>query len=273
MTNKPLISYCLPVLNEEFFLPVYLESILTSPFPYELVITDGGSTDGTREILEQFHRDHPEIYVDLKWAPQSGKPYTDDWHESEIRNDLLSRCSGHYIALIDADEVVNTPDLVQIITDMAVNNKTLAQMKMVPFWGDLKHVRLSVPTDYRWFGIPLGRVIKNKTWTYNRKQHHCKLEPSTGDNALDLLLDVDYPIYHLHYGFGQAGVKPGDNRRADLLRPEDNISMYAVPDIIEDPDFSAKNWKTDVGWVIHVATEKYEGPWPSVLEKYLQCLK
>jgi hypothetical protein len=45
--------------------------------------------------------------------------------------------------------------------------------------------------------------------------------------------------------------------------------MYSVPNIIEDPDFCVKNWKTDVGWIINVAVQEYHGPWPSVLEKYL----
>ncbi len=269
LSNNPLVSYCLPVLNEEFFLPIYLENIVKSPFKngLELVITDGGSTDNTQNIIEEFiYKYYKHINIDYKVSPQEGKAYTNDWKENEVRNDLLKRCKGDYIALIDADEIADPTDIMCTINNMIINNSTLASMKFVPFWGDLHHVRLSVQTDYRWYGIPIGRVIKNGHWNYNDKEHHCVIQSITDNNKQ---IQVEYPLYHLHYGFGKDGIKSGDNRRADLLDPKDNISMYKVPDIVENPDFSDKCWTTDVGWILHVLTQEYEGPWPEVLEKYL----
>ena len=260
--QQPIISYCTPVLNEEIFLPFYLENLTYSTIPVELVITDGGSTDKTVELIEEFTIAHPDIHINFKYAPQEGKPYTDDWNEHEVRNDLLQRCKGQFIVLADSDEIIEPKDVKQIITEMNINKHTLAYMKFIPFWETLKKVRLNGLTDPRWFGLEIGRIIKNNCYEYNNKAHHCGLIPIIDHISTS---KFNYPVYHLHYGFGQAGLKPGDNRRAELLDPELNISMYAVPDIIDNPDFSDKCWTTDVGWILNVKTEEWKGPWPKCL--------
>ena len=265
MSEPLLISYCTPVLNEELFLPFYLRNLALTEAPCELVVTDGGSTDNTVGLIEQFASEHPHIRVDLEVIKQTGRPYTDDWDEGVARNHLLDRCRGELVVLADADEIIEAKDLTVVFATMAITGYSLAHLFFVPFWGSLRKVRVNTPEDARWFGIQLGRIIRNGHWRYSDKSHHCVITQT----GLGSTGSFDVRAYHLHYGFGKAGIKPGDNRRADLLRPEDNISMFAVPDIIEDPDFSDKKWKTDVGWVMHVQTEEYRGPWPEVLKDNL----
>src|ERR1051325_3406147 len=52
-TDQPTISVILPVLNEERVIAQTLQSLL-SLMPYEIIVVDGGSTDRTRAICEQF---------------------------------------------------------------------------------------------------------------------------------------------------------------------------------------------------------------------------
>ena len=53
--NAIEISVVIPVLNEEDSIRQLLEDVLNQTFkPAEIVITDGGSTDRTREIIEEF---------------------------------------------------------------------------------------------------------------------------------------------------------------------------------------------------------------------------
>lgn len=55
MTDSPLISVVIPLFNGMDFLPQTLASVLSQTYPnIELVITDGGSTDGSREWLEDY---------------------------------------------------------------------------------------------------------------------------------------------------------------------------------------------------------------------------
>jgi len=54
-SNPIEISVVVPVLNEEGSVRVLIEGLLAQTLlPHEIVITDGGSVDATREIIEEF---------------------------------------------------------------------------------------------------------------------------------------------------------------------------------------------------------------------------
>jgi glycosyltransferase involved in cell wall biosynthesis len=54
------ISIVIPVYNEALLLPLVLKKVLQAPLPEgcekEIVIVDDGSTDGTAEVLSQYHQ-------------------------------------------------------------------------------------------------------------------------------------------------------------------------------------------------------------------------
>lgn len=53
--NMPLISAVTPCLNDAYYLPEMIESFLAQDYPNkELIVQDGGSTDGTHEILRSY---------------------------------------------------------------------------------------------------------------------------------------------------------------------------------------------------------------------------
>ena len=58
-TDGQTISVCVvvPVLNEAKYIASCVESILSQTYPCQVLILDGGSTDGTLEILEKYAQD------------------------------------------------------------------------------------------------------------------------------------------------------------------------------------------------------------------------
>jgi len=55
MNKQPLISILMPSYNQAEFLPQAIESVLDQQYPAkELIVIDGGSTDGSRAILERY---------------------------------------------------------------------------------------------------------------------------------------------------------------------------------------------------------------------------
>jgi len=55
MSEPPLISIVVPTLNQARFIEQTLASIIGQNWPRtELIVIDGGSTDGTREIVQRF---------------------------------------------------------------------------------------------------------------------------------------------------------------------------------------------------------------------------
>ena len=59
-TTLPTVSIILPVLNEEAQLERCLRSVAEQSYPsiIEVVVADGGSTDGTRSVVSKFAKVH-----------------------------------------------------------------------------------------------------------------------------------------------------------------------------------------------------------------------
>ncbi|HEV8699783.1 MAG TPA: glycosyltransferase family 2 protein [Candidatus Polarisedimenticolia bacterium] len=66
MTPLPFVSIVMPCLNEREFIVSCLESVRHQDYPperLEILVADGGSSDGTRQILERMAREDSRIRV------------------------------------------------------------------------------------------------------------------------------------------------------------------------------------------------------------------
>lgn len=104
------VSVIIPVLNEAYYLVDTLLnlSVLSSPV-YEIIVVDGGSTDGTLEHIQGFD-------VKIIKCKEAGRALQ--------MNEGAKTASGDYFCFLHADTTVPV-DLVQIII------KTLNQPKVV----------------------------------------------------------------------------------------------------------------------------------------------
>lgn len=101
--KNPLVSISMPAYNAEGYIGEAIESILSQTYTnFELIIVDDGSTDGTREVINQY--DDPRIV----------KIFSDK-NRSLIttRNHIASIAKGKYLALLDADDRA-LPDRLQL---------------------------------------------------------------------------------------------------------------------------------------------------------------
>lgn len=103
--KKPALSLCMIVKNEEGRLARCLMSAI--PVVDEIVIVDTGSTDRTKEIAKTFGA---KVY-DFEW--------TEDF--SEARNVSLSKATGNWILVLDADETISPLDYDRL-TKIVKNN-------------------------------------------------------------------------------------------------------------------------------------------------------
>jgi glycosyltransferase involved in cell wall biosynthesis len=62
-TAGPLVSFLVPVHNEERTLARVLDAIAALPLEHEIIVVDDGSTDGTAAVLEAWRAGHPTIVV------------------------------------------------------------------------------------------------------------------------------------------------------------------------------------------------------------------
>lgn len=97
MKPAPLLTYIVPVYNTAAFLPRCLQSIIDQPVAAddcEVLVVDDGSTDGSRELVERFARDYPQVH--LLAQPNAGV--------SAARNLALDNARGTYVAFVDSDD-------------------------------------------------------------------------------------------------------------------------------------------------------------------------
>ncbi len=105
-TARPTVSVAMIARNEEANLARTLEGLR---WVDQVVIVDSGSTDGTPRIAREFGAEH-SFHRDFKG-------------HAEQKNVAIAKCTGDWILLLDADEVV-TPELgKEIQATLASSNK------------------------------------------------------------------------------------------------------------------------------------------------------
>jgi len=96
----PKVSICIPTFNRKDYLAETLESIYSQTYKdYEVLVVDDGSTDGTKEMLEE--RGYNLRY---HWQENAGN--------AAARNTLLKMAQGKYVAFLDSDDLF-TPDAIE----------------------------------------------------------------------------------------------------------------------------------------------------------------
>jgi glycosyltransferase involved in cell wall biosynthesis len=109
--GMPLVSVSMPVFNSERYIAEAIESILAQTYTnFELIIVDDGSSDRTREIVDQF-TDKRIIKV---YSDQNRGLIT-------TRNLIAGMAKGKYLALLDADDRA-FPERLALQVDFLENN-------------------------------------------------------------------------------------------------------------------------------------------------------
>lgn len=95
---RPVISIIIPTLKEEQFLGRTLENLKELVLPHEIIITDGGSTDGTLAIARRYT---DKIVV---WDKPRRQTF------GEAKNAGATIANGEFLVFIDADVMIPNPD-------------------------------------------------------------------------------------------------------------------------------------------------------------------
>jgi glycosyltransferase involved in cell wall biosynthesis len=106
----PRISIVTPSLNQAAFLPRTLESVLSQQGDFELeyVVQDGGSTDGSAEILRRY-----EPRIALRVEKDAG--------QSDAINRGLRRTTGEIIGWVNSDDLLLPGALARVAAAFAAN--------------------------------------------------------------------------------------------------------------------------------------------------------
>ncbi len=114
--SLPLVSICTRTYNLENFIAEALDSFLMqkTDFPFEVVIDDDCSTDGTVEVIKKYMEKYPNIINENLLKKNIGV------RMNFIKN--MQRAKGKYIAPCDGDDYWTDPLMLQKHVDFLEKN-------------------------------------------------------------------------------------------------------------------------------------------------------
>lgn len=116
--SKPLVSVQCITYNHALYIEDAIKGFLLqeTDFPIEVWIHDDASTDGTREIIEDYQKRYPRI---IKTILQIENQYSKG---NKPRHILSDKCTGKYIALCEGDDFWCLPEKLQTQANFLESN-------------------------------------------------------------------------------------------------------------------------------------------------------
>ena len=191
--SKMPISVCIIAKNEEKYIEECLKKL--QPYGFEIVVTDTGSTDRTKEIAEKY----ADKVIDFEWI--------NDF--SAAKNFCASHASNNWILSLDCDEYMESVDLRILRVLLQQKPKQVGVIRM-------KNIQLRENGE-------LGYSVDNLPRLYNRNYYifekpiHEQLVPKKNDS--EILEGFLMPMEVIHHGYaidGEAMVKKQE-RNLEIL--------------------------------------------------------
>lgn len=110
--NRTELSIVIPTLNEEKYIGSLLQDVLGSTYKsFEVVVSDSGSEDKTKKIVENFAERYP--FIKLVGAGRGA---------ATARNKGVATATGRYILFLDADQSISRTFIESSLSEMKEKN-------------------------------------------------------------------------------------------------------------------------------------------------------
>lgn len=102
-TNEIMVTIRCITFNHAQYIRPCLDGFLMQKtnFKYEILIHDDASTDGTKEIIEEYANKYPDIFIPLY---ETENQYSKYGHLMVVRKLMDTKIHGKYTALCEGDD-------------------------------------------------------------------------------------------------------------------------------------------------------------------------
>ena len=160
-----LLSIIIPVYNNVNYIGKAIDNYLfLASDKTELVIMDGGSTDGTVEIIQSYAKNHPEI----RWNSEK------DDGQSDAMNKGIHISRGQFISFLNVDDYYSSGTFSQVIKILENDNSINFLVGDCNVWdenGDLIYINKPSKLD-KWHLLSGYHFPVNPTSYFYRKSLH-----------------------------------------------------------------------------------------------------
>jgi glycosyltransferase involved in cell wall biosynthesis len=135
-TDRPLVSIVVPSLNQAAFLEETLESVLSQSYePLEVLVVDGGSTDGSVEIVRRYE-DRLAWWVS---EPDRG--------QADALNKGLARARGALLGWLSSDDTLLPGALARLVEPFVADPELFLVYGDAQYAGDRNDLLPARPFD------------------------------------------------------------------------------------------------------------------------------
>ncbi len=193
--SKVPISVCIIAKNEEKYIEECLKKL--KPYGFEIVVTDTGSTDKTKEIAQKY----ADKVLDFEWI--------NDF--SAARNFCASHASNNWILALDCDEYVNSIDM---------NVLRILMQKMPRYVGviRLKNIVMKANEQMGYGVDDVIRFYNRNYYTFISPIHEqvTLIDENRRDETMQCFL---MPMEVIHHGYALSAeeMRKKQERNLDLL--------------------------------------------------------
>lgn len=206
------VSVCIIAKNEEKHIGECLKRLM--PYGFEIIVTDTGSTDRTKEIAAQY----ADKVLDFEW--------NDDF--SAARNYCAQNASNNWILALDCDEYVTSIDL---------QTTRMLMQKFPKFTGVIRMKNLVIKSDgNESYGVDdVTRFYNRNFYVYDYPIHEqvCAIKMSQREEMLSCFL-LPMEVIHHGYALNKEDMEVKQQRNLDLLyknlekRPDDPYTLFQI---------------------------------------------
>ena len=222
--EKPLVSICCICYNQEKYIRQTLDGFVMQQtnFPFEIVISDDGSKDTTRQIIAEYKTKHPKMFRDVSPEQNLGSITNFAYVQKEAK--------GKYIAICEGDDYWTDPYKLQKQVDF---------LECHPDYSICFHtVRVYNEKTKKFEEDTITRNVKETTDIYELAKGNYIHTPSVmvrnSENVLKRFNDMgsvmpgDYVLWMLYASEGK------------IFKMEDSMAVYRVGSGMWSTDDSIK---------------------------------
>ncbi len=210
--SKVPISVCIIAKNEERHIEECLKRL--KPYGFEIVVTDTGSTDRTREIAEKY----ADKVLDFEWI--------NDF--SAARNFCAEHASNNWILALDCDEYV---------TDINIPELRQYMQKFPKHMGKIMIKNLLINTrGEKWYSTDSTYRFYNKNYYIFDRAIHEQIVKKNPEDRTDVNSCFVMPMELIHHGYALEPeiMRQKQERNMEILfkdlekSPNDTYTLFQI---------------------------------------------